>query len=108
MVLAPEKTLVDVEDRLGELQTEDVSRIDIEQLIDSINGQLYFFERLNISENYSDYTESKSHFLVELLQDTYPIKGVESIWILVLESVEEIEKSSTLNKRYHLLLGLLR
>jgi hypothetical protein len=93
MVSAPPRQQATI-DTLGRgiehLPTEDVPRGRIEQLMGSINGQLYFFERLNISKNYLDHVSSKAEFL-ELAFQGNPVKGRDSVWRLSLESVEQIE-----------------
>lgn len=65
-------------------------RKEIEQLIGSTSGQLYFFERLNLSSNYLDYVESKTKFLRQILEAN-KIKEIENIWGLSLETIEEIQ-----------------
>ncbi|MGB5769356.1 MAG: hypothetical protein WBM32_05720 [Crocosphaera sp.] len=83
MPLAPVKPIIDIE-------LLDGTRNEIAQLIGSTNGELYFFERLNISHNYLDYIESKAEFLHQILEGN-PIKGIGNIWSLSLEAIEEVE-----------------
>lgn len=89
-ILVEERTATSIGDRFGELPTEDIVRNDIEWLLDSTNGQLYFFERLNISKNYLDRAENQASFLVQVLQGN-PIRIDNDIWKLSLETVEEVE-----------------